>query len=168
MDNKDYGLLLNQNIKLYRSYFKEMVKLLGINCIYRAPRKDSKHFDEHGDLDSNYYEPMQVGVIMQDHPDQKTLKKMGWVTELQESSSIIHVSYDLEHLEVGALFTLPSGIDGAPGRTFRVISMQVGMIYPASIACEVAPEYEDTTQESEIHDFSGSNFNVLLDNEGDD
>lgn len=105
---------------------------------------------------------------MQDHPDQKTLKKMGWVTELQESSSIIHVPYDLEHLEVGALFTLPAGIDGAPGRTFRVISMQVDMIYPASIACEVAPEYEDTMQESEIHDFSGSNFNVLLDNEGDD
>lgn len=53
-----------------------MTKLLGINCIYKAP-KQPKDFDSHGDLDAKYYEPMLVGCIFQEHPDQKTMKKMG-------------------------------------------------------------------------------------------
>ena len=93
---------------------------------------------------------------------------MGWVSELQENSSILHVPYDLPGLEVGALFTLPSGIDNTQGRNFRVVSMQVTMIYPASIACEIAPEYESTTQVNEIHDFRHENLTVLVDNEDDD
>ena len=66
-DNRnDYGLLLNKDIKLHRQYFKEMAKLLGINCIYKAPRHD-KDYDAHGDLDTHYYEPMIVNVIFQEH-----------------------------------------------------------------------------------------------------
>jgi len=172
MPDKDinYGLLINKDIKLHRKYFKEMVKLLGINCIYKAP-KDSKEFDEHGEIHpetEKYYIGQVVGCIFQEHPDQKTLKKMGWVSELQENSSIIHVPYDLPHLQVGALFIIPSGIDQAEGRVFRVISMQNIMIYPASIACEIAPEYEDNSAPTETHDFVSDNFTMLKDNEEDD
>lgn len=163
----DYGLLINKDIKLHRQYFKEMVKLLGINCIYKAPRHD-KDYDAHGDLDAHYYEPEIVGCIFQDHPDQKTLKKQGWVAELQEGSSMIHVPYDLPHLEVGALFIIPSGLDNTKGRVFRVINMQNIMVYPASIACEIAPEYEDTVEKANIVDFSKNTFTVLADNEDDD
>ena len=163
----DYGLLLNKDIKLHRLYFKQMVKLLGINCVYRAPLP-GKTFDGHGDLEADYYKPVLVGCIFQDHPDQKTLKKMGWVAELQEGSFIIHVPYDLPNLEVGALFTVPSGIDQAKGRVFRVISMQNIMVYPASIACEIAPEYEDTDEKNITQDFTKSNFTALVDNEEDD
>ena len=46
------------------------------------------------------------------------------MAELQENSSIIHVPYDLHKLEVGALFEVPSGLDDAKPRLFRVISMQ--------------------------------------------
>jgi len=165
--SKNYGLLINQNAKLHRMYFKQMVRLIGINCIYRAPLP-GKQFDRYGDLDTNYYQPVLVGCIFQEHPDQKSLKKMGWVAELQESSSIIHVPYDLEHLEVGGLFIIPSGIDGAEGRVFRIISMQNIMIYPATIACEIAPEYRNTDSNNMVRDFSHSNFNVLCDNEEDD
>jgi len=163
----DYGILINKDAKLHRQYFREMVKLLGINCIYKAPLPD-KTFDGHGDLDADYYPGQVEGVIFQDHPDQKTLRKMGWVAELQEGSSIIHVRYDLEHLQVGCLFIIPSGLDNAEGRVFRVISMKNIMVYPASIACEVAPEYEDTDEKSVIEDFSQNNFTVLVDDEDDD
>lgn len=163
----NYGLLINKNVKLHRAHFKEMVKLLGIYCLYQAPRS-SKDYDLHGDLATNYYEAVRVGCIFEDHPDQKTLKKLGWVAELQENSSMIHVEYDLPHLEVGALFTIPSGIDNATGRTFRVIAMQNIMVYPASIACEVAPEYESTIQASEIKEFSQGSIIALVDNEEDD
>ena len=166
-DRKDYGILLNPNIKLHRQYFKEMVKLIGINCIYRAPLP-GKRFDTHGDLDADYEKPIVVGCIFQDHPDQKTLKKMGWVSELQENSSLIHVPYDLPGLQYGALFTVPSGLDRAEGRLFRVISIQNIMVYPASITCEIAPEYEDNDEQSTIRDFTHNTFTVLADNEDDD
>lgn len=162
-----YGLLMNKDIKLHRKWFKEMTKFLGVNCVYRAPRS-SKEFDVHGELDTPYYEPLTVGCIFQEHPDQKTLKKQGWVAELQEGSSIIHVPYDLQHLEVGALFDVPPGIDNAKWRTFRVISMSNIMIYPASIACEIALEYESNAQREDTTEFSARNFSVLVDNEEDD
>lgn len=167
MTQSNYGLLINKDIKLHRKYFKEMVKLLGITCKYKAPREDT-NFDSHGELDANYYPELEVGCIFQDHPDQKTLKKMGWVAELQEGSSIIHVPYDLPNLQVGALFTIPGGIDDSKGRTFRVISMQNIMIYPASIACEIALEYESRDEQSTLRDFKHQDFTLLKDNDGDD
>jgi hypothetical protein len=94
---------------------------------------------------------------------------MGWVAELQEGSSIIHVPYDLPGLQVGALFEVPSGLDQAKPRTFRVISLQNIMIYPASIACEIALEYASvdelhlTTTAHEKEDMP-----LLLDREDDD
>ena len=163
----DYGILINKDAKLHRQYFKEMVKLLGINCIYKAPLPD-KNFDKHGDLDADYYPGIVVGCIFQDHPDQKTLRKMGWVAELQENSSMIHVPYDLPHLQVGALFIIPSGIDQAEGRVFRVISMQNIMVYPASITCEIAPEYEDIDEPNLHTDFSNTNMPLLRNDEDDD
>jgi hypothetical protein len=72
----DYGLLINKDIKLHRIYFKQMVQLLGINCKYRFPL-NGKTYNIHGDLEAHYSKPEIVGCIFQDHPDQKTLKKMG-------------------------------------------------------------------------------------------
>ena len=65
---------------------------------------------------------------------------------------MIHVPYDLHDLQVGALFIVPSGLDKAEGRVFRVISMQNIMVYPASIACEIAPEYADTDEQTVTND----------------
>lgn len=158
----NYGLLINKDIKLHRTYFKQLVKLQGIFCNYFAPRT-TKTYDQNGELDSKYYEPMKVGVIFNEHPDQKSLKKMGWVAELQEGSSIIHVPYDLPHLEVGAIFEIPSGLDDAKPRRFRVISMSNIMIYPASIACEIGLEYESAFDRSEL-DYSHSSAHLLVDN----
>ena len=81
---------------------------------------------------------------------------------------MIHVPYDLHDIQVGALFIIPSGIDQAKGRVFRVISMQNIMIYPASITCEIAPEYETTSEKTQVADFSHQNFTMLVDNEEDD
>ena len=81
---------------------------------------------------------------------------------------MIHVPYDLYGLERGALFTVPSGLDNAEGRLFRVINMQNIMMYPASIACEIAPEYADVETDATTKDFTNRNFAALVDNEEDD
>lgn len=165
----DYGYLIRGNdIKLHRMWFKQMTQLHGINVIYKEPFKN-KEYDNRGDLASGYKPGITIGCIFQEHPDQKSLKKMGWVAELQEGSSIIHVPYDLPGLQVGALFDVPSGLDQAKPRTFRVISMQNIMIYPASIACEIALEYESVDEQRLItmaHE--QEDMPLLIDQEGDD
>ena len=158
IENK-YGILLTPDIKLQRNYFKEMVKLLGINVIYRAV-KPGKKYTTYAEIDANYEQPLLEGCIFNEHPDQQTLKKIGWVSELQQNASIIHVRYDLPNLEQGALFIVPSGLDNAKGRLFRVVKITNIMVYPASIACEIVPEYENTYEPS-LNDFTDSSFNLL-------
>lgn len=165
----DYGFLLNKtNIQLHRSYFKEMVKLLGVNCKYRAPLPNKAN-DLYGDLQTGYKPEIVVGCLFEEHPNQKSLKKAGWVAELQEGSSMIHVPYDLPDLQVGALFEVPGGLDNSKGRVFRVISMANSMIYPASIACEIALEYESNDEQHLItaaHE--KEDMPLLIDMEDDD
>ena len=159
-----YGGLLTPDIKLHRKWFKEMTKLLGIQVIYRAVLPGKK-YTTYAELDTNFDKPLMVGCIFDEHPTQQTLKKMGWVSELQESSSIIHVPYDLPNLQQGALFIVPSGLDDGKGRMFRVVKLTNSIVYPASITCEIVPEYEDTFQPS-LHNHEQTSFNLLNEEEG--
>ena len=161
-----YGLLLNQNAKLHRQYCREAVKLLGIYVLYRAP-KPGKHYTTYNEIEDNYEEPLLIGCLFNDHPDQTTLRKIGWVAEMQPNASLIQVDYDLPNLQQGALFIVPSGLDDGKGRLFRVVSMSNSMMYPASMTCEIIPEYEDTMVEGFAYDYSESDFN-LIDEEPDD
>lgn len=164
MEEFKYGILINDDIKLHRNYFKEMCNLIGIKVNYLAP-KDGKHYTTNAEIISNYDKPILTSCIFDEHPTQKTLKKMGWISELQDNSSIIHVLYDLPKLQQGALFVLPSGLDNTKGRVFRVVTISNIMVYPASIACEIVPEFYDTYQNSQ-NDFSQSSFNLLRGEEG--
>ena len=167
MDKNDTGILLNpNNIKLHRFYFKQMVKLIGITTIFRPLIDKSKQYNGVGELDAYYKQPEKVGCIFEEHPTQKTMKATGWVAELMTDASVIHVPYDLKGLERGSLFIIPSALDGAKGRLFKVIELSTIAVYPASIACKIGPVWESTLNESEIN-FKGSNFTLLRDKEND-
>ena len=155
-----YGLLLNeQDLKLQRGYFKEMCSLLGIKVIHRAPRLN-KSWTTYAEIDSNYYEPELIDCIFDEHPNQRTMKTLGWVSELQESASIISVPYDTKGLQQGSLFIIPSAYDKSKGRLFRVIEISGSMIYPASLTCKLVPEYENTFSSNLLHNHNHS-FNLL-------
>ena len=136
-----------------------MCNLIGVKVVYRAPRTD-KHYTTYTEIDSNYMQPEVISCIFEEHPEQQTLKKLGWMAELQEGSSIIHVPYDLPGIQQGALFIVPSGIDGADGRLFRVTKLLTGIIYPCSIACEIVPEYKDTFTNAQF-EYKHKSFNLL-------
>lgn len=158
-DEQRYGKLLTPDMKIYRRYFEELVKLQGIQVVYWAPRKD-KEYTIHGEVFSNYQEPEVVGCLFEEYPDQKSMRKKGWVVELQEGSSLISVPYDLHDIQVGALFAVPSGIDNSQGRLFKVTQLLNIMVYPSSVTCEIVPEYEDTLPESKA-DQHYQDFNLL-------
>ena len=133
--------------------------MYGINVIYRAV-KDGKKWTNYAELDTNFEPPTLEGCIFEEHPTQQTMKMLGWVSELQESSSVIHIRYDLEGIQVGCLFIIPSGLDNGKGRLFRVTKLTNNIVYPASITCELVPEYESTFEESD-YNYDSSSFNLL-------
>ena len=157
-----YGLLLNQkDILLQRSYFNELVTLLGVQVKHRAP-KPNKHYTTYAEIQGNYFDPVQVGCIFVDHPDQRTMKKLGWNSELSTEASIISVPYDLEGIQQGSLFYVPSAFDDTQERLFRVVELSSIMIYPASLTCKIVPEYE-TTFSPNLFDHKTNSFNLLND-----
>lgn len=162
MQDNRYGKLLHPEIKMHRQWFREMVKLLGIYVLYRAPKKEKK-YTTYAEIDVNYEPPIKIGCIFDEHPTQQTLKKMGWMSELQDNSSIIHVDYDLPHLQQGSIFIIPSGLDDGKARIFRVVKMTTSMIYPASIACEIVPEYIDSFTEYTDNGYDTQDEVVLTD-----
>lgn len=180
MENRgDTGILLiDQNIKLHRQWFVQMCNLIGIKVNYFVPI--NKEYSKYGELNPDYpAEPIRVGCIYDEHPSQKTMRKLGWNAELADTSVVIHVPYDLEGLQAGCRFDLPAGIDGAEPRHFKVLRMSNISVYPASISCELGPlvldattepAYSDIVKETKpdvIFDFDDSNFN-LLDDESDE
>lgn len=158
--NQDYGLLLNErDIKIQRKYFDEMCTMVGIKVIHRAPRA-GKSYTTYSEIDSNYFEPELTGCIFEEHPNQRTMKKLGWNSELSESASIISVPYDLKGLQQGSLFIVPSAFDKAQGRLFRVTEITGIMIYPCSLTCKLVPELENTfTPNTYLH--KTNSFNLL-------
>lgn len=159
MDSQ-YGLLLNEkDILLHRQYFQEMVMMLGVKVIHRAPRQ-GKTYTTYSEIESNYFEPEVVGCIFDEHPTQRTMKKLGWVSELDGNASIISVPYDLKGLQQGSLFIVPSAFDNSKGRLFRVVEITSMMIYPCSLTCKLVPEYENTFSTSHFNHKTDS-FNLL-------
>lgn len=167
MKNEDTGVLLNeQNIKIHRMYFKQMCSLLGLRVLYRAPLEDAKSYNGYGELDAYFKKEQVVSCIYDEHPTQKTMRKLGWNAEMADTTTVIHVPYDLEGLQAGALFIIPSGLDKAEGRVFKVLRMTNIAIYPASIACELGPVLVNDDEKAPMNDFRQTNFN-LLDDESD-
>lgn len=158
--NQNYGLLLNErDIKLQRKYFDEMCTMVGVKVIHRAPRA-GKSYTTYSEIDSNYYEPQIVGCIFEEHPNQRTMKRLGWNSELSENASVISVPYDLKGLQQGSLFIVPSAFDRSKGRVFRVAEITGIMIYPCSLTCKIVPELESTfTDNTYMH--KTNSFNLL-------
>ena len=164
--NSPYGLLINKNdILLHRSYFNELVSLIGVKVKHYAPRPD-KHYTTYSEIESNYFPAEEVGCIFSDHIDQRTMKKLGWNAELMKDAAVISVPYDLAGVQQGSLFTLPSAFDNTPDRLFRVVEISSIMIYPASLTCRIVPEYT-TTYSDNLKLHKHDSFNLLR-NEDDD
>lgn len=162
----NYGLLLNRDdILLQRAYFNELVTLLGVQVKHLAPRP-GKSYTTYAQIQSNYFEPEQVGCIFSEHLDQRTMKKLGWNAELTTDASVISVPYDLNGIQQGSLFYVPSAFDNTKERLFRVVEISSIMIYPASLTCRLVPEYE-TTYSPNLLDHKRNSFNLLRSEEDD-
>ena len=156
------GELFKKDAEIYRKFFKEQAKLLGIKVKYRYPI-DLK-YSLHGQYDPlGYSEPIELDVIFDQSPKLKTLRKLGWVSEdPNDKPYIIQVPYDTPNLQRDCLFELPSP-DPLTGKdVFRVTEINVDQILPDSWYCKLAPKFEkkDSLTENDYKDKSYSFLKV--------
>ena len=156
------GVLINKDTLLQREYSKEFARLRGFESEYQYPLPESKRYSTQGEeIRANFSTPQNVWCILNDITDQKTAQKLGWNAEQLDSLLLLSVPYDLEGIQVGARFTVPSAIDDAEDREFEVVEMSTIQIYPASIVCRIAPHYESDVAPTEVEDFTTTTFNLL-------
>lgn len=136
------GELFKSDATLYRKFFKEQAKLLGIHVQYLYPV--DMDFTLHGQENpKGYSEPVEMDIIFDHSPRLKTLKKLGWVSEDKEDKPyLIQVPYDAPNLQKGCLIVLPTPLPLSPSRVFKVTDITVDQVLPDSWYCKVAPKID--------------------------
>lgn len=160
------GLLVGQDAKLFRNFFREMALLRGQPVLYRYPLSN-KRYSIHTELQTSYSEPINTNIIFDEYPKQKTLRRHGWFSESTDDKPYIaHVEYDLKDLQQGCLITIASGISGE-GRIFRITEISNIMEFPDSYTVRLVPEI-DSTSIIQQKSYEDTNFNYLRQDEGED
>lgn len=154
------GTLFNTDALLYRGFFKEQAKLLGIHVQYRYPI-DMK-FTTHGQEDPlGYSEPIELDIIFDQSPKLKTLKKLGWVSEDgSDKPYIVQVPYDTPNLQKGCLIDLPVPDPLCKSKTFKITDITVDQILPDSWYCKVAPKFEEMNKLTP-NDYTDKSYSYL-------
>lgn len=129
--------LVKQDALNMRRYFNEMLKRWGIDAMYYEVVENTKRYNETGEFSAVYKDPIPCQLIFDQVPKIATLKKLGWTTEIDESQPLVHISYDIPGIQVGACFSIADPINPSRGRLFRVSRMSMGIIYPSSITCQL-------------------------------
>lgn len=142
------GLLVRQDVRIHRAYFSEMCKLIGVSVAYQYVVKSEMTI--HSEDNSFLSVPLRIDVIFDDQPSVDTLKRLGWVTELNEQQPIvINMPYNTPNLTVNARIMIES-IDGTPRpRVFKVTKIESDLEYPDAYTCAIVPVVDQTYQKNQ-------------------
>lgn len=150
------GELLKKDAVIYRQFFKETAKLLGVKVLYSYPI--DMDYTLHGNADPlGYSEPIEMDIILQESPKLTTLRKLGWVSEdPNDKPYLCQVPYDAPNLQRYCRIELPAPSPLSPSRLFRITEIQVDQLMPDSWYCKLAPVFEkpDTIKEKDYKDKS--------------
>lgn len=155
------GLLVGRDSTLFRSYFDEMAKLIGIQVKYFYPIDMS--FSTYGDENPlGFSEPKLIDIIFEENPSIRTLKKYGWVTEGEERQPYLgQFSYSTKNLAKGCRIEIPDNLYDK-GRLFVITDITTNLEFPESYMCKLAPVFHTKNKEEKvIADIKKSNNNFL-------
>lgn len=160
------GQLIGNDSTLLRKMFKEVAKLLGVECLYCEIKDSTKKYDVHGGLEGYYKDPIPMDIIFEENPRQKTLKRLGWFSEDSENKPIIaQLPYDAPGLQRGCLLLIPAAINGEY-KPFRITEISNGIVYPDSFYVKLAPEFEMRNPDMLDKDYDENSFNYLSGDDG--
>ncbi len=155
------GLLIRGKDNLHKKFFKEMAKLLGIEVKYRYFIDNSKHYTIHAEQRGKLSEPVDIDIIFQEYPDQKTLRQHGWFSENPDDKAYVaQVPSDLIGLQRGCYIDIPYGAKKDTYRTFRITDISSIIVHPESYYVRLAPEFDTIVHEVD-HNYSDTSFNFI-------
>lgn len=142
------GLLNRQDALIYRRYFKEMCKLIGISVGYQYIIK--KELTIHSEDNSTFSMPVRIDVIFDENPSIDTLKRYGWVSELNEQQpTLCHFAYDTPKLQVGCRVMVEATKGTPRPRVFSISKISNDLEYPDSYACALVPVFDQLPQKNQ-------------------
>lgn len=153
------GLLNRSDSTIFRDYFKEMCKLIGISVTYQYIEK--REITIHSEDNSTLSQPIRLDILLDEHPKLDTLNKLGWLSELNEQHPmIVHLPYDTPNLTVDARITIES-IDGlARPRVYRITRIKNDLEYPESYTCTIAPVVDQIPQNNHYNSINYEKLNT--------
>lgn len=142
------GLLNRRDSLIYRKYFSEMCKLIGISVGYQYITK--KEMTIHSEDNSEFSMPIRLDILFDENPSVDTLNRLGWVSEINNNKPIvINVPYNTPHLTVNARVIVES-TDGTPRpRVFRITTIKSDLEYPDAYTCIIAPVFDQFVQRNQ-------------------
>lgn len=142
------GLLVRQDAKIFRGYFKEMCKLDGISVGYQYVVKQAMTI--HSEDNSFLSMPIRIDILFDEQPNVDTLKRLGWVTEISSNQPVVvNMPYDTPNLTVNARIIIES-IDGTPRpRVFKITSIQSDLEFPDAYTCSAVPVVDQSYQKNQ-------------------
>lgn len=142
------GLLNREDSRIFRQYFKEMVKLIGqsVGYQYIVERKYTIHSEDNSKLSA----PVRIDVLFDENPTIDTLNRLGWVSELNEQKPIIvNMPYDTPNLSVNARLLIES-VDGTPRpRVFKITQIESDLEFPDAYTCAAVPIFDQYAQKNQ-------------------
>ena len=135
--------LIGSDITLMRKRYDEALKLQGIPCTYQFPNLAESNNQGEAMIDS-YSEPIPTNIFLEGNPKVSTFKRFGWVVENgKDVPSLIHCSFNLQHLQKDTIFRISGQYAEIPDRTFRVTEISYDLQAPDHLACQIIPVYDD-------------------------
>ena len=151
------GLLVQDDSRIFRRYFREMVKLIGIRVSYQFVIK--REMTLHSEDNSKLSQPIELDILFDENPNIDTLNRLGWLSELNDQKPIIiNVPYNTPNLSVGARISIES-IDGTPRpRMFQITKIQSDLEFPDAYTCAIVPVFD---QYEQTNDYSITNYEKI-------
>lgn len=134
-----------------------MAELLGQTVMYQYPLTFDKTI--HSEPNIEFSDPVRLDIIFNENPTVDTLRKHGWVTEINGSLPVIaQVPYDTPHLARYARITIPPVGNIMRERIFEVTEISTFLEYPDCWTVKLAPVYNSI---KETNDYSDKNIDYI-------
>ena len=142
------GLLNRKDSRIFRQYFKEMVKLIGqsVGYQYIVERQYTIHSEDNSTLSA----PIRIDVLFDENPKVDTLNRLGWVSELNEQRPIVvNMPYNTPNLSINARLIIES-VDGTPRpRVFKITQIESDLEFPDAYTCAAVPVFDQYAQKNQ-------------------
>lgn len=154
--------LIGEDIKLMRKRYDEALQLQGIPAKYQYPHMATSNMQGETVVEA-YSEPQDVRIFFDGTPKAKTFKRYGWVVENDANLPfLIHCSFNLEHMQKDALFTIAGQYSELPDRIFKVTEITYSLQAPDHLIAQVIPVYQSQvtgrTEQETKRQFNKSNY----------